>query len=139
MYMYTIILFRHTYKYQQYGEYSTAVYDKRDNFSFEIVNFPFLSSNIPSKPAYRVYISQLVRIGRICSTFEFFKNRHYKLTETLIKQGFRYNGLCIAFRRFARFHANIFHKYGCSVKKHIEDGICLPASDGFLGRYICKR
>ena len=34
------------------GKYSTAVYDKRDGFSFEIVNFPFLCSNIPSKPAY---------------------------------------------------------------------------------------
>ena len=69
------------------GKYSTAVYDKRDGFSFEIVNVPFLCSNIPSKPAYGVYISQLVRIGRICSTFERFKDRHYKLTEKLIKQG----------------------------------------------------
>ena len=49
------------------GKYSTAVFDKRDSFTFNIVNFPHLSSNIPSKPAYGVYISQLVRIGRICS------------------------------------------------------------------------
>ena len=49
--------------------YSTAVFDKRDSFTFNIVNFPHLSSNIPSKPAYGVYISQLVRIGRICSNF----------------------------------------------------------------------
>ena len=33
------------------GKYSTAVYDKRDNFNFNIVNFPYLSSNIPSGPA----------------------------------------------------------------------------------------
>ena len=51
------------------GKYSTAVYDKRDNFNFNIVNFPYLSSNIPSGPAYGVYISQLVRIGRICSNY----------------------------------------------------------------------
>ena len=121
------------------GKYSTAVYDKRDGFSFEIVNFPFLCSNIPSKPAYGVYISQLVRIGRICSTFERFKDRHYKLTEKLIKQGFWYTGLCMAFKRFVRSHANIFHKYKCSVKKHIEEGICLPANDVFLSHYICRR
>ena len=48
------------------GKYSTAVYDKRDNFN--IVHFPYLSFTIPSGPAYGVYISQLVRIGRICST-----------------------------------------------------------------------
>ena len=29
-----------------------------------------MSSNIPSKPAYGVYVSQLVRIGRICSCYE---------------------------------------------------------------------
>ena len=34
------------------GKYSTAVYDKRDSFNFKIVNFPHLSSNIPSGPAY---------------------------------------------------------------------------------------
>ena len=35
----------------------TSVYDKRDAFKFHIVNFPFLDSNIPTKPAYGVYIS----------------------------------------------------------------------------------
>ena len=42
----------------------------------------------PSKPAYGVYISQLVRIGRICSNFVQFKLRHYTLTQKLMKQGF---------------------------------------------------
>ena len=31
------------------------LYDKRDDFNFNIVNFPFLSSNIPQSPAYGVY------------------------------------------------------------------------------------
>ena len=34
----------------------TNVYDKRDDFGFNIVNFPHLCGNIPSKPAYGVYI-----------------------------------------------------------------------------------
>ena len=68
------------------GRYSTAVFDKRDSFTFNIVNFPHLNSNIPSKPAYGVYISQLVRIGRICSNFVQFKLRHYTLTQKLMKQ-----------------------------------------------------
>ena len=40
------------------GKLSTRLYDKRDDFDFHIVNFPFLSSNIPSFPSYGVYISQ---------------------------------------------------------------------------------
>ena len=33
-----------------------SVYDKRDDFSFRIVNFPHMDSNIPANPAYGVYI-----------------------------------------------------------------------------------
>ena len=49
----------------EHGKYSTTLYDKRDSFQFDIVNFPDMGSNIPSKPTYGIYISQLVRIGRI--------------------------------------------------------------------------
>ena len=43
------------------GSIFTRLYDKRDDFNFPIVNFPFLSSNIPSAPACGVYVSQLIR------------------------------------------------------------------------------
>ena len=34
------------------GQLRTSLYDKRDDFNFNITNFPFLSSNIPYSPAY---------------------------------------------------------------------------------------
>ena len=34
------------------GMLRTKLYDKRDNFNFLIVNFPFICSNIPAAPAY---------------------------------------------------------------------------------------
>ena len=40
---------------------SSKIYDKRDDFNFEIVNFPFLDEDIPHSPSYGVYISQLIR------------------------------------------------------------------------------
>ena len=46
------------------GQLRTSLYDKRDDFNFHITNFPFLSSNIPSSPAYGVFISQLLRYAR---------------------------------------------------------------------------
>ena len=33
------------------------LYDKRDDFNFPIVNFPFICSNIPAAPAYGIYLS----------------------------------------------------------------------------------
>ena len=114
---------------------------KRDNFNFNIVNFPYLSSNIPSGPAYRVYISQLVHIGRICSTCNYtqFTWRHYKLTQRLIHQGFRYSTFCIVFRKFARKYTQVLEKYGSSIRKHIEDGVCLPAMDPFLSHHVSHK
>ena len=45
------------------------LYDKRDAFGFQIVNFPFMSSNIRSAPAYAVYAFQLIRYARCCSNY----------------------------------------------------------------------
>ena len=109
-------------------QYFTSVYDKRDSFGFNIVNFPFLSSNIPVQPAYGVYISQLVRIGRICVEYEDFCKRNYALTSKLIRQGFWYHKLCLTFKKFAKRHCDVFSKFKMSVKRHIGDGICLPVS-----------
>ena len=71
----------------------TSVFDKRDAFKFYIVNYPFLDSNIPTNPAYGVYLSQLVRIGRICDKYADFIDRHLMFTRRLLKQGYRYDHL----------------------------------------------
>ena len=41
------------------GFVSSKIYDKRDDFDFDIVNFPFLDRDIPPPPSYGIYISQL--------------------------------------------------------------------------------
>ena len=46
----------------------TSIYDKRDDFRFPIVNFPWLSGDIPRHPSYGVCISQLVRFDRRCTS-----------------------------------------------------------------------
>ena len=101
------------------GIFSTAVFDKRYGFSFKIVNFPHLDSNIPCKPAYGVYISQLVRIGRICDSYNNFTTR-------LVKQGFLYNKLVYSFKGFCSRYPEIFSKFKMSIRRHVVDGICLP-------------
>ena len=50
----------------------TRLYDKRDDFDFPVVNFPYLSSNIPESRAYGVFVSQLIRYARVCSKYEDF-------------------------------------------------------------------
>ena len=64
------------------------LYDKRDDFNFNIVNFPFLSSNIPQSPAYGVYISQLIRYARASFAYIDFLVRSRLLTNKLLGQGY---------------------------------------------------
>ena len=66
----------------------TSLYDKRNDFNFHITNFPFLSSNIPSSPAYGVFISQLIRYTRACSSYECFILRAVRLSNKLLGQGY---------------------------------------------------
>ena len=56
------------------------LYDKRADFNFNIVNFPFLSSNIPQSPAYGVYVSQLIRYARASSAYSDFLVRSRLMT-----------------------------------------------------------
>ena len=79
------------------GIVSSKIYDKQGDFNFEIVNFPFLDGDIPRSPSYGVYISQLIRFGRVCSNVNDFNNRNLFLTAKLLKQGYRYHKIRKAF------------------------------------------
>ena len=45
------------------GFVKTKIYNKRDDFDFDIVNFPFLDGDVPRSTFYGVYISQLIRFA----------------------------------------------------------------------------
>ena len=62
------------------GIVSSKIYDKRDDFNFEIVYFPFLDEDVPRPPSYGVDISQLICFARVCSNVVDFNNRNLFLT-----------------------------------------------------------
>ena len=41
----------------------TKIYDTRDDFDFDSVNFPLLDGDVPRSTSYGVYISQLIRFA----------------------------------------------------------------------------
>ena len=79
---------------------TTKLYDKRDAFGCYIVNFPFMSSNIPSAPAYGVYASQLIRYDRCCSNYSDILSRHRALVTRLLSQSCKVNRLFYTFKKF---------------------------------------
>ena len=80
----------------------TSVYDKRDDFGFTIVNFPWLSGDVDRLPSYGMYISQLVRFARCCTIVLDFHSKNLQITSKLLTQGYRYHKLRKTFRKFFR-------------------------------------
>ena len=110
------------------GKLSTRLYDKRDDFDFHIVNFPFLSSNIPSGPSYGVYISQLIRYARCCSHYDDFRYRHKCLVDRLLSQGYKALRLEKSFKKFYGRYQDLIEKYRRSVNAMV--------SDSFPGEFL---
>ena len=67
------------------GFVSSKIYDKRDDFDFDIVNFPFLDGDVPRSTSYGVYISQLIRFARVSSHVADFNARNKSLTAKLLQ------------------------------------------------------
>ena len=114
------------------GIVSSKIYDKRDDFNFEIVNFPFLDGDVPRSPSYGVYISQPIRFARVCSNVEYFNNRNLFLTAKLLKQGYRYHKIRKAFSKFYHRHSELIVKYNIGLNTILQQGISEPIFYGDL-------
>ena len=107
---------------------STKIYDKRDDFDFEIVNFPFLGGDVPRRPSNGVYLN-LFRFDRASSHVNDFNNRTKFLTAKLLKQGYRYHKLRKAFPSF--IVATLNWAKNISLKKLLQQGISNPEFYGY--------
>ena len=103
------------------GRLITKHYDKRDALNFPIVNLPFICSNIPATPAYGVYISQLIRYSRACSSYQDFLDRGLLLTMKLLNQGFLFVKLKSSLRKCYGRHHDLVDRYGISVSQMTTD------------------
>ena len=95
---------------------SSKIYDKRDDFDFDIVNCPFLDGDVPRRASYGVYISQLIRFARVCNHVTDFNARNKCITAKLLQQGYRYHKLQKTFSKFYRRHYELISKYNVVSK-----------------------
>ena len=117
------------------GIVSTKIYDKRDDFDFEIVNFPFLDGDVPRSTSYGVYISQLIRFARASSYVTDFNTRNKLLTQKLLKQGYRYHKLRKTFSKFYRRYFDLISKFQVGLKSLLRQGLSEP---DFYGDLVYK-
>ena len=105
---------------------------RRDDFTFEIVNFPFLDGDVPCSPSYGVYILQLIRFARVCSNIDDFNNRNLFLTAKLLKQGLDIIKFEEAFSKLYHIHSELIVKHSIGLKPLLQQVISEPIFYGDL-------
>ena len=108
---------------------STKIYDKRDDFDFEIVNLPFLDGDVPRSISYGVYISQLIRFAKASSYVADFNKL---LTQKPLKQGYWYHQLRKTFSKFNRRYYDLTSKFQVGLKSLLRQGLLEPEFYGDL-------
>ena len=84
-------------------------------FPYHKLSFLSTSSYIPSLQAYGVFISQLIRFARDCSSYECFILRARRLSSKLLKQGYLVERLKLSFRKCYGRYGDLFQQYEVSL------------------------
>ena len=79
----------------------------------------------PSSPAYGVFISQLIRYARACSSYECFILRARRLSSKLLKQGYLAERLKLSFRKFYGRYGDLIQQYEVSLSRMLKDILIL--------------
>ena len=85
------------------------------------VFYKFLSSNIPSLPAYGVFISQLIRYARACSSYECFILRAMRLSNKLLGQEYVKERLKSSLRKFYGRYGDLTKQYEVPLSRMLHD------------------
>ena len=97
------------------GKFYVKLYDKRNDYNFDVINYPFLDGNIPKGQSYGVFISQLVRLAHINSSFNNFVSDCKVLVKKLTKQSFDVAALRKRFEIFVDKYFYIWGKFGINL------------------------
>ena len=84
-----------------------------------------MSSNILPSPVYGVFISQLIRYARACSSYECFILRARRLSSKLLKQGYLAERLNSSFRKFNGRYGDLIQQYEVSLSRMLNDILIL--------------
>ena len=101
---------------------STKIYDKRDNYDFEIVKFPFLMVIfLALHPMEHISLNAFVLL--ISRYVTDFNSRNKLLTQKLLKQGYMYHKLRKTFSKFYRRYYDLISKFQVGLKSLLRHGL----------------
>ena len=97
----------------------TWIYPCRSHF--HITYFPFLRSNIPSLPAYDVFISQPIRYALSCSSYGYLIPRATLLSNKILEQKYVKERLKSSFKKFYGRYGDFIKWYDATLSPILSD------------------
>ena len=98
-----------------------SLYDKRDDFPFEVISFPDLSGNISFSHSHGIIIGQLRRYAKACDHYSHFRNRARLVTTKLLNQGFDKSRLSSKITTFYSRYNHLISKYAIREISFVKD------------------
>ena len=114
---------------------ATKIYDKRDDFEFEVVNFPFLYGNVPRSASYGVCVSQLIRFAGASGCVAGFGAHSGLLAQRLLGWGCWCRGLRKAFSGFCGRCCDLISGFHVGLGSLLRRGLSGP---GFYGDLVYR-
>ena len=96
-----------------------SVYDKTDDFPFNVVKYGFADSSVHTKIGIGVFYSQLIRFARISSDVRDFEQRVSDIFYGLLRHGYCRSALLSKFFRFVTNNQDLLYKFGFWCKRDI--------------------
>ena len=91
---------------------SISVYNKTDDFNFDVVSLTFPHSNIPIEIGYNVFYGPILRYGNICSDLDSFTFHLTKIFKTMVSRHYDRDYLVRMIRKCFRKYSSVFCKFG---------------------------
>ena len=111
---------------------STKIYDKRDDFDFDIVNFPFLDGDVPGVPHMGYTYLNLLDSPELLQILMALTTVIKPLLPDVLDRAIVFFKLRKAFSKFYRRHNASVEKYSVSLKTFLQQGRSEPEFHGYL-------
>ena len=102
------------------GFVSSKIYDKRDDFDFDLFRFWMVTFLVVLLMVYTF------RNLLVCNHVTDFNDQNKCLTAKLLQQGYRYHKLRKTFSKFYRRHYELISKYNVGLKTLLSEGLSEP-------------
>jgi len=101
------------------NQFTTQLYDKRNDFDFKVISMPNLKSNVPERRSYDVFYSQLFRLCNANTSLQGFIRDVKVLRDKLLHQNYKLDKLNSYIKKFIKAKPPCTYKYWAILDFHL--------------------